>query len=86
MKTLFIYILVLSGFCCMAQSITSTEYFFNTDPGVGSGIALAVNTNSGQLIQSYSISTSGLSEGFHSLYIRTKNDDGNWSLYPRQVI
>ncbi|NOY48652.1 MAG: hypothetical protein GXO84_10770, partial [Chlorobi bacterium] len=70
----------------MAQSITSAEYFFNTDPGVGNGIVLAVNANSGQLTQSYAISTSGLGEGFHSLYIRTKNDVGNWSLYHRQVI
>jgi Secretion system C-terminal sorting domain len=86
MKALITYILMLFSFCCIAQSITSAEYFFNTDPGVGSGIALAVNANSGQLIQSYAISTSGLGEGFHSLYIRTKNDENNWSLYHRQVI
>lgn len=67
------------------SNITAAEYFFNTDPGVGSGIVLAINTNSGQLTQSYSISTSSLGEGFHSFYIRTKDANGNWSLYHRQV-
>lgn len=66
-------------------SITDAEYFFNSDPGVGNGTALSVNSNSGQLSQAFSIPTTSLSEGFHSLYLRTQNNNGDWSLYDRQI-
>ena len=77
------FILLFSVYCS-AQSITNAEYFFNTDPGISSGTALTVNSNSGQLTQTFSIPTIGLADGFHSLYIRTYNSDNNWSLYDRQ--
>ncbi len=86
MKTFLALILILFGWFTMAQSITAAEYFFNTDTGVGTGTPLAVNANSGELIQSYSISTTGLSDGFHSLYIRTRDSNGKWSLYHREII
>lgn len=86
MKTLFTYIFILLGWCSFGQSITAAEYFFDADNGVGTGTALAVDNNTGQLTHSYSISTTGLPEGFHSLYIRTKNNDNNWSLYHRETI
>ena len=88
MKAIFTYIIILFGWCGLAQTITSAEYFFNEDPGVGNGTALVVNSNSGELTQNFSISTSGLSEGFHSFYIRTLNDfeDGVWGLYSRELL
>ncbi|MDT7827561.1 T9SS type A sorting domain-containing protein [Pricia sp. S334] len=67
------------------QSIVSAEYFFDGDPGIGNGIALSVNDNAGQLAQEFSIPTTGLSEGFHSLYIRVNGNNGNWSLYDRSI-
>ncbi|MGZ0015947.1 T9SS type A sorting domain-containing protein [Yeosuana sp. AK3] len=73
-------------FCLIgaSQNITSAEYFFNTDPGVGNATALTVNGNTGLLTQTFTIPTNILSEGFNSLYIRTFNSDNNWSLYDRQ--
>ena len=88
MKTLLTYLFALLSSVCIAQSITSAEYFFDEDLGVGSGTPLAVDNNSGQLTQSYAISLSGLglTDGFHSFYIRTKKGDDNWSLYHRETI
>jgi len=86
MKTLLTCIVILFSWYGMSQTITSAEYFFDEDPGVGTGTSLAVDSNSGELTQSYSISASGLSQGFHSLYIRTKNSDNNWSLYHREMV
>lgn len=88
MKAIFTYIIILFGWCGIAQTISSAEYFFNEDPGVGNGTALTVDSNSGELTQNFSISTSGLSEGFNSFYIRTLNDfeAGVWSLYGRELI
>ena len=64
-------------------NIASAEYFFDTDPGVGNGITLAMTGN--VVDQNYSIPTAGLSDGIHKLYIRTINDDGTWSIYDKNV-
>tara|TARA_B100001146_G_scaffold225122_2_gene246689 strand:- start:18880 stop:19584 length:705 start_codon:yes stop_codon:yes gene_type:complete len=68
-----------------AQNLATAEYFFNNDPGIGNGIALSLDTNSGQLTQSFSINTSSLSNGFNSLYIRIQDSNGSWSLYDRAL-
>lgn len=86
MKLLVIFILSLLGYQGFSQNIVSAEYFFDADPGVGNGTTLSVNANTGTLTQTYSIPTTGLSHGFHSLYVRTLNDEGNWSLYDRSII
>ncbi|WP_412986292.1 T9SS type A sorting domain-containing protein [Pontimicrobium sp. IMCC45349] len=67
-----------------AAEIVSAEYFFNTDPGFGNGITLSVNANSGNVTQSYSIPLGSLT-GFNSLYIRTLDDLGIWSLYEKRI-
>lgn len=68
-----------------ATSITGLEYFIDNDPGMGNATALSVNTNSGSLTQTYSISMGTLTEGFHKLYIRTQDDLGTWSLYDKRT-
>ncbi len=81
-QSLFLIILLLAFGYGKAQ-ITSAEYFIDTDPGVGNGIALTVT---GNVIDSdFSIPTIGLSAGIHKLYIRVENADGNWSLYDKNV-
>ncbi|XCF05504.1 T9SS type A sorting domain-containing protein [Tamlana crocina] len=66
-----------------SANIASAEYFFDTDPGVGNGKALAVSGN--VVDQDFSIATTGLSSGVHKLYIRLVNTDGAWSLYDKNV-
>lgn len=81
---------IFCGFvlCCVyGQNITSAEYFFdNNDNGFGNNASLAVS----QINQSYTISTAGLSDGFHSLYIRVFDQAANagsgmWSHYDRST-
>ncbi|HRG59614.1 MAG TPA: T9SS type A sorting domain-containing protein [Bacteroidia bacterium] len=67
-------------------SIATAEYFFDTDPGVGAGTALSVGTAADSVEFNPQITTNGISNGLHVLYIRTKNTDGVWSLSePRMV-
>ncbi|GAA4345146.1 T9SS type A sorting domain-containing protein [Flaviaesturariibacter amylovorans] len=63
----------------IADGITAAEYFFDTDPGVGSGTALPI-TPGATLDETHSIATTGLSAGTHILYVRTRNTLGQWSL------
>ncbi len=76
----------LCAFVAVGQSISSAEYFFDADPGIGNGTSVALNGNTGQLTQSLAIPTTGIPEGFHSFYIRTRNSSGNWSHYDRVIV
>ena len=74
-------------FCRLAaQNITAAEYFFDSDPGVGNGSAITVATPGTTVTLNPSISTASLSQGFHSLSIRTKDGTGVWSLYESRTI
>ena len=62
--------------------IVKAEYFFDTDPGVGNGTAVSPGfTTADTADVTTTISTTGLSSGFHSLFTRTLNANGKWSLY-----
>ncbi|MBO3116248.1 T9SS type A sorting domain-containing protein [Winogradskyella sp. DF17] len=64
-----------------ATELTAAEYFINTDPGFGNATALPLNTNTGNLTQSFPIPIGASLSGFNTIYIRTQDDLGNWSLY-----
>lgn len=61
-------------------NITKAEYFIDTDPGFGNGIniALSAATNIPALIAG--IHTNLLAAGAHTLYVRSLNAEGEWSL------
>lgn len=65
------------------SSISSAEYFVDTDPGVGNGTALTVSGNS--IDADLNVATTGLSDGVHKLYVRLINGDGTWSLYDKNL-
>lgn len=63
-----------------AANITAAEYFFDTDPGPGSGTPIPV-TPGATTNFTVSVPTSSLATGFHFLAIRTKGADGKWGLF-----
>lgn len=63
-----------------AANITAAEYFFDTDPGKGSGTPIPV-TPGATTNFTVSVPTSSLAPGFHFLAIRTKGTDGIWGLF-----
>lgn len=62
-------------------NIVSVEYFIDTDPGVGNGIAITPITSGNAVSFTTTIPTTSLSAGFHFLGIRTKDNNGHWGLY-----
>ncbi len=64
-----------------ATEITAVEYFINSDPGFGNATALTFNSNTGNITENYAIPIGSDLNGFNTLYIRTQDDLGNWSLY-----
>jgi hypothetical protein len=73
---LFVLGFSLSG---RGQVVTRAEYFFNTDPGVGNGKSLPV-TAGGQVEVTTEVGLEGLANGFHTLYVRVRDQQGRWSL------
>ncbi len=65
-------------------TISSAEYFIDTDPGPGNGSS--ITTAGGTTInESFSIATGALSTGYHLLGVRTQNAEGRWSMYERRL-
>ncbi len=64
--------------------LTEAEYFFNTDPGFGQGTSVPITPNGSSAILDFSIDLSSLPDGFHHLYVRVKDTEGNWSLTSRR--
>lgn len=63
-----------------SSSISGAEYFFDTDPGTGKGIAISVPAPADTLNFNFTASTTGLSKGYHTLYVRTRDASNKWSL------
>jgi len=64
--------------------ITKVEYFIDTDPGYGSATDVPITTGAEQDI-SFTADLSSITDGFHVLYVRAKDAEGNWSqVFTRQ--
>ena len=59
--------------------IVAMEYFFDTDPGFGSGTPVAI-TAGAVANTTFDIDISGLDAGYHKVYYRTMSEDDVWSL------
>ncbi|MBI1768501.1 MAG: gliding motility-associated C-terminal domain-containing protein [Bacteroidetes bacterium] len=72
-------LLVLLSSGSVAQSVLNAEYFFDTDPGLGSATPITLSPTGGDIVFTAAISTASLSSGFHQLAIRVKETGGLWS-------
>jgi hypothetical protein len=61
-------------------TLEAAEYFFDTDPGVGNGTAFTTSPGDSIIINT-TVPTTGLSNGFHKMFVRAKDASGKWSLY-----
>lgn len=55
--------------------ITYSEYFFDIDPGYGQGTALSLSDGENNHV----IELTNVSNGYHRLFVRSKNAMGRWS-------
>ena len=64
--------------------ITQAEYFVDTDPGIGNGVSIDISSGF-EVSETFAINTEGLEDGMHTLYVRTKEAGGAWSVYDKQL-
>jgi hypothetical protein len=68
----------------ISSNISKLEYFIDTDPGFGNGNKLSV-PETDEISKSFNIPLSNVSNGFHVLYVRSKDNSGNWSITSNSV-
>jgi hypothetical protein len=67
---------IISGVSASAGPVNGLEYFFDADPGVGLGTKIAISPAADSSVNTAIVPVSGLSAGFHTMYIRAKNEKG----------
>lgn len=60
--------------------IRKVEYFIDTDPGFGQAVDVPFSQDSSSIDLGFNIDINALAQGFHQLFIRTKDSRGKWSL------
>jgi len=80
---LFLMCLALALLCVpvSAQIVSRAEYYIDVDPGEGNGTPVQASDgsfNSATEKLSQTVSTAGLLPGWHYLYVRARDDAGNW--------
>ena len=81
-KILYIFCIGILYSSISWGQITEAEYFVDSDPGVGSATALTI-TSGNTIDETFTIPSTGISNGLHVLHIRVK-ENGVWSLFYRQ--
>jgi hypothetical protein len=66
------------------KNLKYAEYFLDIDPGLGSGTSISI-TKEKEINITFSLDISSLTQGFHTIYIRTKNEDDKWSTFDRSL-
>lgn len=61
------------------RTLSSYEYFFNTDPGHGQGTPVPVTVSGAVDSTSFMVDISSFQDGFHSIYVRGRDNTGAWS-------
>jgi hypothetical protein len=76
-------LLILLSVNAFTQTIDKVEYFIDNDPGFGNGRNVSVTPSGNISNLPVAVNISSLAKGFHNVYIRSKDNSGNWSLTNR---
>ncbi len=64
----------------VAPNVTAVEYFIDKDPGLGLATNVPITPGTNVAQSGISVGISSLLGGFHTLYIRAKDADSNWTV------
>ena len=67
-------------------NITAAEYFIDVDRGFGKAVGITIATPSANIAnQSFNVALNAVAQGVHSIFIRSRNASGKWSIANRFV-
>lgn len=86
-KIVLLLMTVLTCQLCLAQTtVTTVEYFIDTDKGIGLNTLIAITEDEDISTAIMATIPSSISIGHHKLYFRTKDSDNRWSQTYRKSI
>jgi len=68
-----------------SSKISKAEYFIDTDPGFGKATQIPVSTPSKLLSLNFNPNITGLTQGFHMIVVRARDEMKHWSNTRQQV-
>lgn len=68
-----------------STNINKLEYFVDTDPGYGNADNVAITSSPDITDVIIPVDLTGFSNGFHTVYLRSRDDAGRWSIVSRWV-
>ena len=79
MRHLFTLMLLLA-FCSFSYGqVNRAEYFVDNDPGLGKATPVSFTPGT-DITSTFNVSLKNVASGFHTLYVRTRDAQGKWSL------
>jgi hypothetical protein len=72
------------GLPSINSEISKMEYFIDTDPGFGDAVNLPI-TPGNNINTIFTLSTTGLADGLHHLFIRARTTSGTWSILQQYI-
>jgi hypothetical protein len=82
LRIFLIFLTAMQALAGSAQQISKTEYFIDTDPGFGNGVAVPLTPAADLTNISFNVPVTGLTPGFHTLFVRSQDELGHWSHTP----
>lgn len=67
------------------QNIIKAEYFIDNDPGFGNATNISISPSANIINNTFSIPSSVLTRGVHTLFIRSEDANGKWSVTSAHV-
>jgi|GEM_PF-1296873 len=71
---------ILNGSGSSATNVTKLEYFIDSDPGYGAGADVPVTPGISITDLNFVVPLNSIPQGFHTLFVRARNADGEWSV------
>jgi hypothetical protein len=68
-----------------SEKVNKAEYFIDSDPGFGKGVNIPIAVPSKDVSLSFNVNTGTLTQGFHMMVIRARDEKGFWSNSRQQV-
>ena len=67
------------------SKINKAEYFIDSDPGFGKAVQIPVSVPAKKLSLSFNVNATSLSQGFHMMVLRARDELGRWSATREQA-
>jgi hypothetical protein len=79
-RLVFIGLAWLSYLASHGQNLNRIEYFIDTEPGYGNGTSVDFTAAPGVTDLTFPVPIDGVADGFHSLYVRSRDANNMWSV------